>query len=781
QVIRQFEPFFAASADYTPIDQAGIGVSSRMHYDAPGRLIRTDTPLQTFRTTAYGWQLNAPPSAWSVAAYDENDTLLQSQYYADLISAPTPDPWEKQVVEAAALCTDSPSRSCFDPMGRVVRTVAQDAAVVTAAQLLPLGYDQSQAEQLLAALVTAGYLDAEDRFTPSFTPQSAGWLVHLPAPFDADAAAITALLEGLLRTGTPLVTDLVLDPSGNPARVSDPRLGASGLANFVSLWSLVGSDVHTVSADAGPHWRLRNAAGKVVWQRDGAGTVTVTGYDPLQRPASQLIDAGGAHPTGTIGIYGDSVDPAGQPYFAESQRWNLRGQLVVALDASGLALGPFHSIQGKPYAQSRTLRADTATVPNWATISQQTLAELCTAIAALAEPADLAGLLLPTELQALLDPACYVERTGYDALGQATQLTDADGNVIDYSLDLRGLVQAVRFEPADTALAAVEFGPIDYDAHDRPISLTVPGVLRTSLEYHPLTFLLTGLRTVSLALPAPPDPIRQALTYYHDPVGNIGITLDAAAVPIPAGPAPAGRYGYSPLYQLLTATGREASGADTVAYQQDYRYDDGGNLITVTHSGATEWQRSFAIAADSNRLTGDVSYNVNGGLLSFPGVTAVSWTGANQIGSLTTAPAADGSYAREYSAYAAGGTRTRRLTERYTAADQPDGSEQVSYPGLLEIVRQTAADASVREWHTTRLSAGPLQLGRWIGWFDGQPDGTPKAGMRFPLLDNLGSMVGELDEHGEPLTHQEYQPFGADALSWSAAPLDEQLQRERYS
>ena len=543
------------------------------------------------------------------------------------------------------------------------------------------------------------------------------------------------------------------------------------------MWSLTGADVYTVSADAGSHWRLRNAAGNVVWQCDGAGTVTTTGYDQLQRPISQLAGAGGPNPTGILGIYGDSLDPVGHPYFAEPQRWNLRGRLAVALDAAGLALGPFHSIQGKPYAQSRTLRADTSSVPDWATIAQQVLGELCTAITALAGPAGLAGLVLPAPLQALLDPAPYVELTGYDALGQTTRITDADGNHVDYSLDLRGLVKAARFQPVNAALTAVEIGRISYDAHDRPTELTVPGVLRTSLEYHPLTFLLTGIRTVSLTAPA--DPVRQALTYYHDPVGNVGITLVAAAVPILPGAATVGAYSYSPLYQLLTATGREGSSTSPVPYRESYRYDDGGNLIAVTHTGTTDWQRSFAVAPDSNRLTGDVSYNLNGGVLSFPGVASVSWTSTNQLGSVRTTPAADGSYSQEYSAYAASGTRTRRLTSFHTG-EQAESSEQVTYPGLLEIVRQQTSDGSVREWHTTRLGAGPLQLGRWIAWFEGTPAGA-QAGMRFPLLDNLGSVVGELDEDGAPLSGEEYQPFGGEALTWSATPLDAELQRERYS
>lgn len=76
-----------------------------LHYDALGRLVRTDT----FRATVYGWDRTAGGSPWTVAAYDENDTLPLSEYYASLMSAVAPDPAEKQVVEQAALCADSPA------------------------------------------------------------------------------------------------------------------------------------------------------------------------------------------------------------------------------------------------------------------------------------------------------------------------------------------------------------------------------------------------------------------------------------------------------------------------------------------------------------------------------------------------------------------------------------------------------------------------------------------------------------------------------------------------
>jgi RHS repeat-associated protein len=791
---RQFEPYFCGSAQYDPDEAAAkLGVSSVLHYDALGRLVRTDTPLGTFRAVVYGRDRTGGGSPWTVAAYDENDTLPLSQYYSALMAAVAPDPAEKQVAERAALCADSPVRHCLDPAGRVVRTVSQDAAVVTAERLRQFG---TGAGRLLDALTEVGYLDGQGRFTVDFRSYQPGWTVTLPPPFDVAAAQVTALLASLQRQGTPLAVDVVLDPLGHPARVSDPRLGAAGVASIVSTRSLAGDAVHTVSVDAGPRWQLRNAAGNTVWERDGLGTVTVTSRDALQRVAGQrIVHADTGSYECLLAVYGDSVDGTGKPYFADPGRWNLRGQPVLALDTAGLSLTPFRTILGLPGLHHRTLTVGPGPVPDWGTLPAAQLADLADALSLLAGPGQLPSLALPPRLRELLEPAGYTEQAGYDALGRQLLAVDADGNRIDYTLDHRGLVLGARLTPAGdpadprAGRGPVRLGPVAYDAHGRPVSLTEAGALTSSYRYSPLTFQLAGIRTAATS-----GTVLQDLSYYRDPVGNVCLARDAAADPkapaqlVPTQSVPAqlltASFRYDPLYRLVEAAGREAAaGREPVPYRTVYGHDAGGNLVRVSHQGATSWQRDFAVAADSNRLTADARYDGNGGVLSCAEATAISWTDQHQIAALRPPTAADGSVSHELNTYAADRRRLRSVRQTLPAAEDtgPGATEEVLTIGLLEIVRQTGQDGRRREWHATTVTAGPLQLGRWIRWVANAGDPLPAPDPRYPLLDAIGSVTSEVSADGHPLTYREYLPFGGDALSWSASAPDDELQRRRYS
>ena len=807
QLRQRFEPYYSKSAGYDPAEAAAkLGVSSELHYDALGRLVRTDAPLGTFSTVVYGPDRTAGGSPWTVAAYDENDTLPLSEYYAALMAAVAPDPAEKQVAEQAALCADSPVRHCLDPAGRVVRTVSQDAAVITAEQLRQFGYD---AGQLLLALTSAGYLDDQGRFTVDFRSYQPGWMVTLPPPFDTAAAQVTALLTSLQRQGTPRPADVVLDPLGFPARTSDARLGPAGRPNIVSTWSLAGEAVHTVSADAGPRWELRNAAGNLVWARDGLGTVTVTSYDRLQRAVGQrIVHADKKAYQCLLAVYGDSVDSTGKPYFTDPGRWNLRGELVLTLDSAGLSLSPFRTILGLPYLGHRTLTAaptaDPAAGPDWSTLPAAQLAALTGALSRLDGPGQLPSLVLPPALRALLEPDGYTEQAGYDALGRQLLAVDPDGNRLDYTLDHRGLVRAARLTPAarDTAPESgtgashdpLQLGPIAYDAHGRPVSLTSAGALTSTYRYSPLTFELTGIRTVTAS-----GDVLQDLSYYRDPVGNVGLARDAADAPSAPAPAVPASFRYDPLYRLIEATGREAAAAPEAAnqeaadpaggfrapvpYRTVYGYDAGGNLVSVDHQGATSCRRAFAIAEDSNRLAADASYDSDGGVLSCADASAITWTDQRQIASLRTPPATGGVVTQEINTYAAGGQRLRTVRQTLPSAEatDPAATEEVRTVGLLEIVRQTGQDGRRREWHATTVTAGPLRLGRWIRWVANAADPLPAPDPRYPLLDAIGSVTGEVGADGTPLSYREYLPFGGEALSWSASAIDDDLQRHRYS
>src|SRR5690606_18343102 len=82
--VRQYEPFFDSRPDYT--DEATlvrIGVSPTLHYDALGRVIRTDLPD--------GASTRVEFDAWRQLDYDANDTVLEpgNRWYAE---RGTPDP-----------------------------------------------------------------------------------------------------------------------------------------------------------------------------------------------------------------------------------------------------------------------------------------------------------------------------------------------------------------------------------------------------------------------------------------------------------------------------------------------------------------------------------------------------------------------------------------------------------------------------------------------------------------------------------------------------------------
>src|SRR5690606_32550450 len=83
-----------------------------LRYDPLGRLIRTDQPNGTFAKVVF--------DAWSQASWDENDTVLESEWYAKR-GSPNPTSTEPR-----------PPTGAVDPV--VLRTVAERRAAWLAAK-----------------------------------------------------------------------------------------------------------------------------------------------------------------------------------------------------------------------------------------------------------------------------------------------------------------------------------------------------------------------------------------------------------------------------------------------------------------------------------------------------------------------------------------------------------------------------------------------------------------------------------------------------------------------
>jgi RHS repeat-associated protein len=126
--IMQYEPYFSVTAKYESAKElVEQGVTPVMHYDAPGRVIRTDYPDGTFSKTVF--------DSWKQLVYDQNDTSMDSDWYilrfnrlidTELTGLGKDPAKEEQAAMKAAAHYNTPTAMHLDSMGRPVLTVETD-------------------------------------------------------------------------------------------------------------------------------------------------------------------------------------------------------------------------------------------------------------------------------------------------------------------------------------------------------------------------------------------------------------------------------------------------------------------------------------------------------------------------------------------------------------------------------------------------------------------------------------------------------------------------------
>ena len=147
------------------------------------------------------------------------------------------------------------------------------------------------------------------------------------------------------------------DAWGNALTQADQRLFAAGASNSSSAYNL-GQPVWVDSADAGSSWSFVDVSGQPIYSRGARTEEIYIAYDVVQRPMAQFVrcdsDDLSLRNTTQVLLYGDAVDAAGNVFFANPERANLRGQVVAMLDESGLHASPIFDVQGASLA-SRTV------------------------------------------------------------------------------------------------------------------------------------------------------------------------------------------------------------------------------------------------------------------------------------------------------------------------------------------------------------------------------------------------------------------------------------------
>ena len=121
--VKQYEPFFSATHLYeSEADLVEWGVTPIINYDPLERVIRTDLPNGTFSKVEF--------DAWYQETWDENDTVLESQWYAERGSpdsaGPQPADQEQRAAWLAAKHGNTPGVTHLDVLGRSVLVVADN-------------------------------------------------------------------------------------------------------------------------------------------------------------------------------------------------------------------------------------------------------------------------------------------------------------------------------------------------------------------------------------------------------------------------------------------------------------------------------------------------------------------------------------------------------------------------------------------------------------------------------------------------------------------------------
>lgn len=551
------------------------------------------------------------------------------------------------------------------------------------------------------------------------------------------------------------------DAAGRLVAQQDPRLlaDASAPANLVSIFSLSGKALSTVSVDAGWRVDLFGAAGQSIWGCDARGSQRQAGYDNLLRPIAVFEQANDGALLCTERYEYGWADSA----FSER---NQCGQLIRHDESAGVLRFEQFGLAGEVLMLTRHYLL-ALEVPDWP------------------EPVP--------EREALLEPGTEAtSRSQFNALSEVIEQTDARGNRQFFSQTLAGQLREVRLQLAKNTAAKTLVSAIRYNAHGQTEQEMAGNGVITSLEYAAQSGRLTRLQAKRGS-----DTL-QDLRYGYDPVGNV-VSIEDAALPIRYFAnqriEPINRYVYDSLNQLINATGWEAGGsnqgpafsrfddpASCANYTQNYRYDRGGNLLELTHDGPQSHGHRLVAAAQSNRCLPVIngvepseedfrnSFDANGNLLNLQPGQSLRWDLRNQLREVS--PVTND---RERYVYGADGMRVRKVRSTQTSA-RTLVSEVRYLPGLelrthsgtgeaLQVITVQAGRSSVRVLH----------------WEPEPPEDIANDQYRYSLKDHIGSCALELASSGDIISQERYHPFGTTAWFAGRSEIEAGYKTVRYS
>ena len=312
--VRQYEPFFTDTHGF----EFGVkrGVSPILCYDPVQRVVATLNPNHTWQKVVF--------DPWRQESWDVNDTVL----VADPTDHPDVADYFRRLPDADYLPSWHAQRA-----GGAMGALEQAAAVKTAVH---------------AATPSVAHMDSLGR---TFLTVAHNKFKRSDTPVDDPPE------EAFHRTR------VVLDIEGNQREVID----ALGRSVMRYDYDMLGSEVHSLSMEAGERWMLNDVGGQPIRAWDSRGHAFRTEYDALRRPVGKLVSGSDAAESdqrvlGRHVLFEKIEYGEGQ---ADDTALNLRTRVWKVYDTAGVVTSEGYDFKGNLLRGNRQLATDYKDVPDW--------------------------------------------------------------------------------------------------------------------------------------------------------------------------------------------------------------------------------------------------------------------------------------------------------------------------------------------------------------------------------------------------------------------------------
>ena len=733
--VKQYEPYFSATSRCEKEDLAEqFGVTPIIHYDALGRVIRTDLPDGTITETCF--------DNWRQQIFDANDTVLASRWYRERIGGDFHDQGkdsqlEKTAAERSAVFAGTCSTVYLDSLGRSFVTRIFNKWQRTG--LLDAGERHSYSRIVLD--IQGNKLEAID----------ARHNTVMRFAYDMRGGA---LYQDSMDAGRRWILNNCLSAPDYAWDDRDQRFHTE----YDLLHRPIKDTVATSFYAPGEHPRKELVINRTFYGGNDAASLAA---NLNGRPVTEY-DSGGVVHTILVDFKGNILQSGRQlcKEYRQVPNWH-----SATITDPGLPMEPesysayseFDALNRPIKLTSPSAEIDKANIFYPAYDQGNRLKGLKTRLRRPGPEGTTAG---------EEDATLFVKHIAYDEKGLRTRIVYGNDTATNYRYD-RENFNLLEFKTRAKDAPPEEFLQSLAYTYDAAGNIT---------HIHDGAWQPVYFRN---------KVVNPSNDYIYDAMYRL---IEAHGREFAAQNQPVGQYDGE---RRVTENIPFHNNQELRAYTQSYAYDVVGNMLTLLHKAPEGggWTREFGYQQHSNRLTGTrlsstphwehYQYDRHGNMLNIDAARDIFWDYKNQLMHMDLVASKDKNPEQQaWYVYDGSGQRIRKIVQKKHLR------EETIYLGGFEIYREytgeTTAINKQRETLHVMDDIRRIALVETLTIAPEQED-EPSQLIRYQFSNHLGSSSLELDEKGKIISYEEYYPYGSSSFQLSNKALHAAHKRYRYS